>query len=149
VEIGSAPFMAGSSEGWIDVERMRLNVARYGSMIDLGRLLLAFGNASESLLLARDAIEIVPEREEAHLLAVKALLALGHLDEFPDSAFQFGANLGSFWVFRTSGFEACQFYADLFTRYRSYPESSTVLRASYGHSVVAHFVQAPDISDIY
>ncbi len=71
------------------------------------------------------------------------------LEEFPESAFELGANLGSFLLFRTSGYEAYQFYTELFARYGSLPVGLSMLRSSYGHSLIAHFVQASDMGDIY
>src|SRR6185312_1965341 len=70
--LASSPFMSGSSEDWIQVERTRLNVCRYGTVVELGELLLAGGESGEALVCARDGIDMVPEREGAHLLAVRA-----------------------------------------------------------------------------
>ncbi|AIE84178.1 BTAD domain-containing putative transcriptional regulator [Fimbriimonas ginsengisoli] len=78
VEIGSEPFMAEADEDWIRVERIRLNVIRYGALVDLGTAQIEAGNPEEALAMARDAITMVPEREGAHLLAVRALEDLGH-----------------------------------------------------------------------
>ena len=81
VEIAGSPFIADAAEDWILIERIRLNVARYGALVELGNLLLEEGKPNEALIFARDAMEIVPEREGAYLLAIQSLRELGHLED--------------------------------------------------------------------
>ncbi len=78
VEIGRMPFMAESSDDWVRIERIRLNVVRYGALVDLGVAHLEVGDADQALTAARNAIDIVSDREDAYLLAARALGALGH-----------------------------------------------------------------------
>lgn len=81
VGIASSPFMAGSVEDWIQFERVRLNVDRYGALVELGTLLRDRSEVAEALVFARHAIEIVPDREAAHLLAILCLRDLGHAED--------------------------------------------------------------------
>ena len=81
VQVASSPFMSTATESWIAIERIRLDVARYSALVDLGSLLLDASRADEALSCARDAIEIVPERESAHLLAIQSLCQLGHSED--------------------------------------------------------------------
>lgn len=62
------------------------------------------------------------------------------LDRDPELAFHFGASFAYYWRYRSNGFEAFQFFADLFERYSDLAVSATAARAAYGQVIVLQMI---------
>jgi len=79
IQVSGRPFLEGSQEDWIEAERSRLNELRYAAMVDLAALLVKQTHLEEALLFARQAVNLLPARESAHLLVMQILGELGHM----------------------------------------------------------------------
>jgi len=71
------------------------------------------------------------------------------MEEDPDAAFVLGGNCLSLWLNRTSGFEAANFYRDLFRRHGERAPSKAMLAARYAHAVMLHYLRSDDRAEVY
>jgi len=71
------------------------------------------------------------------------------MDTDPDAAFVLGGNCLSLWLNRTSGFEAANFYRELFRRHGERAPTTSVLAARYAHSVMLHYLRSDDRAEVY
>lgn len=81
ISLSRRPFMEGAEEPWIEQERQRFLGSRHVLLVTLGQQFSTQMQYDEAYLLAREAVELFPNRESGHLLLMSVLKDSGQTAE--------------------------------------------------------------------